>query len=276
MPPNASIFTSHYVVNGGSLFAAEVRDNVSEKVVAYFSSIGGIEESSGENAKRVWVHCLAIAYSPMYLDENSHGVTTDWPRIPLPDKRERLDNSAALGAQVAALLDTEADVPGVTSGAVSAHLRMLGAISGTNLNVKAGWGSRDFKGAHQPGPRKTETRDWTNAEKEALRNGFAAKDIEEARGFALLGRAVDVYLNETNFWRGVPEAVWNYVIGGYLVIKKWLSYREEAILGRPLTSAEAREVTAMVRRLSALILLSDQLDVNYAACRDNVYVWPNS
>lgn len=98
--------------------------------------------------------------------------------------------------------------------------------------------------------------------------------IGEARGFALLGGALDVHLNETNVWRGVPVAVWDYVIGGYLVIKKWLSYREEAILGRPLTTAEAREVTAMVGRLTALILLRDQLDANYVACRDNAYSWP--
>lgn len=104
--------------------------------------------------------------------------------------------------------------------------------------------------------------------------GFAAKGMDEAHGFALLGRAVDVYLNDTTFWRGVPESTWDYVIGGYLVIKKWLSYREEGILGRPLTKEEAREVTAIVRRLTALILLSDQLDANYIACRDTPYAWP--
>ena len=35
-------------------------------------------------------------------------------------------------------------------------------------------------------------------------------------------------------------------------MKKWLSYREHALLGRDLTPAEAREVTAMARRLAAL------------------------
>lgn len=56
--------------------------------------------------------------------------------------------------------------------------------------------------------------------------------------------------------------------------RSWLSYREEAVLGRPLTKDEARKVTAMVRRLTALILLGDQLDANYVACRDNAYSWP--
>lgn len=210
----------------------------------------------------------------MYVDQNCHGVTTDWPRIPLPDQRALLDNSVALGAQVAALLDTEADVPGVTSGTVAEHLRVLGGISSTDLSVRAGWGSRDSKGRVNPGLGKTETRDWTGPEKEALRNGFAAQGIDEARGFALLGRAIDVFLNETTFWACVPEAAWDYVIGGYLVIKKWLSYREEAILGRPIVKDEAREVTAMIRRLTTLILLSDRLDENYEACRDNCYSWP--
>ncbi len=36
--------------------------------------------------------------------------------------------------------------------------------------------------------------------------------------------------------------VWDYTIGGYQVIKKWLSYREHKLLGRPLTTDEAREV----------------------------------
>lgn len=36
------------------------------------------------------------------------------------------------------------------------------------------------------------------------------------------------------------------------------------------------QVTAMVRRLTALILLSDQLDANYTACRDTAYAWPKS
>jgi hypothetical protein len=28
----------------------------------------------------------------------------------------------------------------------------------------------------------------------------------------------------------VPEPVWNYTLGGYQVLKKWLSYRESALL----------------------------------------------
>lgn len=180
----------------------------------------------------------------------------------------------ALGTKISALLDTEVNVPGVTSGTVDQHLRVLGNVSSSDLRLTAGWGSRDSKGRVNPGRGRTERREWTETEKAALRNGFVVDGIDEARGFALLGCAVDVYLNDATFWRAVPETVWNYAIGGYLVVKKWLSYRDDDILGRPITKEEAREVTAMVRRLTAIVLLGDPLNDNYVACRDCAYDWP--
>jgi len=73
----------------------------------------------------------------------------------------------------------------------------------------------------------------------------------------------DVYLNGVAYWRNVPKRVWDYIIGGYQVIKKWLSYREEKVLGRSLTVSEAREVTGMARRIAAILLLESDLDANY-------------
>lgn len=53
----------------------------------------------------------------------------------------------------------------------------------------------------------------------------------------------DDFLNDTACWRNVPERVWDFTLGGHQVMKKWLSYREHALLGRALTPDEAREVT---------------------------------
>ena len=44
----------------------------------------------------------------------------------------------------------------------------------------------------------------------------------------------DIYLNGNAYWRNVPTAVWGYKLGGYQVLKKWLSYRERAVLGQAL------------------------------------------
>ena len=71
----------------------------------------------------------------------------------------------------------------------------------------------------------------------------------------------------------MPEKVWDYTIGGYQVIKKWLSYREHELLGRALTADEAREVTRMAARIAALILLQPELDANYQRVKAKTFAW---
>ena len=57
----------------------------------------------------------------------------------------------------------------------------------------------------------------------------------------LLGEQIlDIYLNDTARWRGIPAATWDFKIGGFQVLRKWLSYRERRVLGRDLTITEAR------------------------------------
>jgi len=54
-------------------------------------------------------------------------------------------------------------------------------------------------------------------------------------------------------------------IGGYPVLKKWLSYREFKVLGRALSLEEMTYFTEIVHWLKALLLLGDVLDANYRA-----------
>ena len=71
---------------------------------------------------------------------------------------------------------------------------------------------------------------------------------------AVLGDAtVDVYLNDNNRWINVSAAVWNYKLGGYQVLKKWLSYRESKVLGRNLLPEEVQHFTDTARRIAAII-----------------------
>jgi hypothetical protein len=67
--------------------------------------------------------------------------------------------------------------------------------------------------------------------------------------------------------------VWDYTIGGYQVVKKWLSYREKPLLGRGLTIDEVRYVTEMVRRIAALVALQPALDENYRNVTKATYPW---
>ena len=123
-----------------------------------------------------------------------------------------------------------------------------------------------------PGKGKVVERDYNADEREAIGQGAEALGLSVGEGYARLGeRTCDVYLNDIAYWRNVPKGVWEYIIGGYQVIKKWLSYREDEVLGRPLTVKEAREVTEMARRLAAILLLQPALDENYFRCKSNTY-----
>ncbi|MCX6097405.1 MAG: N-6 DNA methylase [Caldiserica bacterium] len=229
-----------------------------------------------ETAGIVWMHALAIGYSPAYLTENANGIRQDWPRVPLPATRKLLESSAMLGKSVAALLDTESPVDGVSAGTVHSDLRTMGTLQVSrghvldtvagDLSITAGWGHGGLDGVTMPGRGRLTERDYTAAECAAITAGALALGMTFDEALNLLGRRTyDVWLNDLAFWQNVPVNVWNYVIGGYQVIKKWLSYRERTLLGRDLTIDEARYVTEMVRRLSALILLQPRLDENYHA-----------
>ena len=82
-------------------------------------------------------------------------------------------------------------------------------------------------------------------------------DAAPGKTAAILGdTTLDIYLNDRAYWRNVPAAVWTYKLGGYQVLKKWLSYRESAVLGRPLKPEEVQHFTNTARRITAILLLT--------------------
>ncbi|MCX6032061.1 MAG: DNA methyltransferase, partial [Chloroflexi bacterium] len=127
-----------------------------------------------------------------------------------------------------------------------------------DLDVTAGWGHAGQEGVTMPGRGR-------------LVGNNAPAHVPGTS--EVPGTSYDVYLNDVAYWRNVPARVWDYTIGGYQVIKKWLSYRERALLGRGLTIEEAQEVTHMARRIAALMLLEPALDANYAAVVGATYAW---
>jgi hypothetical protein len=102
----------------------------------------------------------------------------------------------------------------------------------------------------------------------------AASAAEAASGFGATTH--DVYLNAQACWRHVPPDVWNYTLGGYQVLKKWLSYREQSLLGRPLTLDEVKAFTAIARRIAALLMMRDRLDANYRSVSSNTVTFKSN
>lgn len=266
----------------------QITVNLSITARAYLTSLDITESDSNVDfAGLIWMHALAIGYSPAYLTENADGIRQDWPRVPLPNSKDLLLSSAELGRKVAMLLDTESSVPDVTSGKIRTELRHITTIwrigggmmnpDAGDLAVTAGWGHAGKDGVTMPGKGKIVERDYTSDERTALKAGVEALGLTAEEAIKHLGKSTcDIYLNNTAYWKNVPQKVWDYTIGGYQIIKKWLSYREHQLLGRALTVEEAREVTNMARRIAAILLLEPTLDENYRAIKSSTYAWPSS
>jgi Type ISP C-terminal specificity domain len=121
--------------------------------------------------------------------------------------------------------------------------------------LTAGWGHAGKGGAVMRGRGRIVTRDYA-----------AAEALAQAETPLLGANTNDVFLNPDAYWRNIPDTVWSLTIGGYQVLKKWMSYRELPLLGRPLTPGEVRYMRDVARRLAALRLMAPELDANYRAC----------
>lgn len=240
---------------------------------------------NAQTARLIQDHAIAAGCSPAYLHENASALRLDWPRIPMPATRDAFLASAELGRTVAALLDVEEPVEAVSTGAIRHELRPLGvlaAISGGQLDpaagdlaVTAGWGHAGKGGVTMPGRGRIVERSYSEAELAAFHEALADLSLSYEQLTACFGSTCyDVYANDVAYWRCVPARVWSYTIGGYQVMKKWLSYRERPLLGRDLKPDEARYVTEMTRRISALLLLEPALDANYERVETDTYAWP--
>ena len=118
-------------------------------------------------------------------------------------------------------------------------------MTGEDFAVTAGWGHSGSADAVMPGQGRAVERAYTQSERAVLDDAAP-----------MLGRTTfDIYLNRSAFWRNVPAAVWTYKLGGYQVLKKWLSYRESSVLDRALTPHEVQYFSDVARRIAAMLTI---------------------
>ena len=286
---------------GTDVTGAQRRPNLSPVAESYLDRLGlGVED--------LFHHVLAVLHDPAYREANAGALRMEWPRIPLPGwpdggedgAADELAASAARGRELAALLNSDTSVPGVTQPlpgappgrALRPEIAAVavpsttggGNMTGEDFALTAGWGHFGQGEAVMPGQGRVVERPYTASERAALDEaartpGDTTSDpnnrgetgsppttpaptshVDAATGnmAAILGDTTfDIYLNDRAYWRNVPAAVWTYKLGGYQVLKKWLSYRESAVLKRPLKPEEVQHFTNTARRITAILLLTD-------------------
>ena len=236
---NAKIFPLHLrpTTLGVEERHVNVRDDVLHRLAAAADAPAAILfESDGHTptarasglAADLFEHVSAVLWSPASRSENLAALRQDWPRVPLP-------------------------ADGVTVGTLAPRVRGVadlepldGRPAESDLSVTAGWGH------------------------EQVHAGRKTRSIMPGSGRvaphpADPGGALDVYLSDRVRWSNVPRSARGFTLGGYPVLKKWLSYREEKLLGRSLRPDEALHFTQTARRIAALRALEGELDAHYRA-----------
>ena len=220
-------------------------------------------DSLGLSVEDLFHHVVATLHDPAYRIANAGALRMGWPRIPLPGwpdgntdgAADALAATADRGRELAALLDSDTPVPGVTAAPLHPELAAIAVpttANGDNMDsddffVSSGWGYFGSGGVVMPSKGHVVERDYTADERAVLYQ--AIPDFEQTWGET----TCDVYLNDQAYWRNVPTAVWNYHLGGYQALKKWLSYREDKVLVRPLRPEEVQHFTATARRIGAIL-----------------------
>ncbi len=258
----------HLIERGALMFPAWLRDigMEGERPVALRPNLSSMAQhyldSLGLTAEDLFNHVLAVMHDPAYRETNAGALRMEWPRIPLPgypnggdeSAAQTLRRSAAHGRELAALLNPETPVPGVTQAPLRPEIAAIAVpdtasgrnMAGEDFAITVGWGRHGQGDAVMPGQGKAIERTFTPDELAALSDSLPQ-----------LGETtLDIHLNSNAFWRNVAAAVWHYKLGGCQVLKKWLSYREQSVLQRPARPEEVQQFAEIARRIAAILMIT--------------------
>lgn len=178
----------------------------------------------------IFHYIYAAFHSPGYRSRYAEFLKIDFPRLPLTGNLELFRALARLGGELTALHLLEFKVEGASSplsarnqgqDAPATFQPVTTFIGKHPLVSKVGWTAADGGTV------------WIDA------SGTKAKTTAGTTGF-----------------RGVPEQVWNFHIGGYQVCEKWLKDRR----GRTLTEDDLAHYHKIVIALSETIRLMAEID----------------
>lgn len=148
----------------------------------------------------------------------------DFAGVPLPSDPRLLAEAGLLGERLAILYDPFADVDGITRGALTPALTTLAVPDAPRDRSLTAGNSR--------------------------RGGVYEGD--------------SILWNEAHGWRNVSQEIWDFNVGGFPVIPKWLSYRHVRRGGYTLTDQDLETVTHICRRIAGVLALSDDCERMYA------------
>lgn len=174
-------------------------------------------------------YAYAVFHSPTYRSRYAEFLKIDFPRLPLTSNRELFAALAGLGADLVALHLLEDDYPAAswnqTGGDSPLQHPITTFVAGANGTTMGAFSkSKCYKG------------------------GRVYLDTSQR--------------SSCSYFDGIPEEVWNFHIGGYQVLYKWLYDRrgKKGVPGRTLTEEDIAHYQRIVVALKETIRLMEEID----------------
>ena len=191
-------------------------------------------------------YIYAILYAPSYRRRYADFLKRDFPRVPLTSNRALFDTLVAIGRELIALHTMQATLPRITGF----------PVAGSNEVVKVRY-THPSPSGRGVGGEGTNTREATMQRGSEPSPAPAGHPLPEGEGSSA-GR---VWINDAQYFDGVPEAVWETHIGGYRVAEKWLKDRK----GRLLSFDDIEHYQRVVAALARTLELQADIDAAIAA-----------
>lgn len=184
-----------------------------------------IEQTLGEQVEpqELFDYIYAVLHSPKYRERYREFLKIDFPRIPYPASNERYHTLAKLGARLRRLH--------LMQGADSWQTGITYPITGNDEVTQPRFVAEESK-------------------LDLSTDLINSININERKG---IGR---VYLNETQYFGNVPEAAWQFFVGGYQPAQKWLKDRK----GRILTFADICHYEQIIFALTETQRIMQEID----------------
>ena len=192
---------------------------------------GSIENDTLANARvsaftpeDVFNYAYAVFHSPTYRARYAEFLKIDFPRLPLTSNTELFRALVGFGSRLVELHLLENDLE-------------------TNITFPEK-GSNEVEFVKYELSVASALADASNADNHASPNGDATDKMGK------------VFINKTQYFENVPETAWNFHIGGYQVLQKWLKDRK----GRTLSFDDLEHYAKVVSALSQTIELMQKID----------------
>jgi len=191
---------------------------VSNLKSSFLDSIRGQAPKTTDEAAFAYIY--GILYTPAYRSKYNEFLRRDFPRIPWPKDQKQFDEISQLGQD---LIDLHL---------MKASVKSLGSFEGNGNSVV------EKIVYHEGGPELTRTK-WTRSPEPATVYGKNS-----------------VSINNVQYFKGISRNVWEYRIGGYQVLDKWLKSRKDKFLS-PDDVTYFRKIAAI---LAETIKIQEKLD----------------